>query len=318
MKNRNGLIAACVAVLATMLVQNTFANVFNKAIGNWSVATNWSSAAAVPGVADEAYIREGRTAIISSDVGVISNFFIGDNSTTYGTGTGIVTIAAGGKLVVSSDGAQLGRQAAGAVGILNLNGGSLQIGDATGNMRMYVGLDTATAGKNPAGFFNINSGTFNGRLLVGSTGIAGATADKVTINGSTATIKSTSTAGNVLEVRQTGILNFIFDATGISTMDYGASGVGGTTTFSVGSQIIIDGSAYTGGSNTFTLIKAGTLGTKNCTVVLTNFANAGATYSWDQTADTFTVTTAVPEPATIGMVGLGAIALMLFRRRMRK
>lgn len=316
MKNKK-LVIACAAVLAAMAGQTAFglSCVFNKDYSDWSIATNWANGV-VPGVADEAYIRQGRTAVISSDVGVISNFFIGDNATTYGTGTGIVTIAAGGKLVVSSDGAQLGRQAAGAVGILNLNGGTLQIGDSTGSGRMYVGLDT-TAGKNPAGFFNINGGTFNGRLLVGSTGQTGSTADKVTINGSTATIKSTSTAGYALEVRQTGTLNFIFDATGISTMDYGASGVGGSTTFGTGSQIIIDGSAYTGGSNTFTLIKAGTLGAKNCTVVLTNFANAGATYSWDQTADTFTVTTAVPEPATIGMLGLGTIAILFFRRQMR-
>lgn len=288
---------------------------------NWTNPAVWTTPGngTLPGIADTAYIRGDRTVTIDSDVGSIFNFYIGDSASFGQTGTVNIT---GGKLV-SVNGSTtvrsaVGRPLNGAMGYLNLSGGTLQMGAASGTNVLHIGVDTATT-NHTTGIFSISgTGNFNGRLLVGSA-ISGDSGDKVRILGSSATIGTTSTSGNALEVRASGILEFIFDATGISTMDYGASQVGGTASFATGSQILIDGAAYTGGSNTFTLIRAGVLSAATTpTIVLTNFAE-GTTYSYNTTLDTLTVTTAaIPEPATIGMVGLGAIALMIFRRQMRK
>ncbi len=286
-KDRNGLIIAIILAFSSMAVQNGMAasDIFSVANGDWADPDSWSLGY-VPGAADTAFLRQGRTANISTDVGSITTFNIGDNAVSYPPGTGTLNIN-NGKLVVSSDG-NLGRATLGSIGILNLNGGTLQVGDATGSMRIMVGLD-ATPDKFTQGLLNISGGTFIGRLLIGSTGVAGATnVDMVTISGSTATIGCTSTSGSALEVRETGKIKFVFSATGISTMDYGASGVGGTATFVAGSQIIVDGAAYTGGDATFDLIKAGVLGTQNATVTLTN-CNAGTTYSWNTTTDILSV-----------------------------
>lgn len=286
--NRNSLIVAIMVIFSSMMIHDAMAlsDIFNVANGDWAVAANWSIGT-VPTAADSVFIRQGRIANISTDVGSITTFNIGDSAASYPPGTGTLNINSGGKLVVSTDG-NLGRAVLGSIGILNLNGGTLQVGDATGSMRILVGLD-ATPDKFTQGLLNISGGTFIGRLLIGSTGVAGATnIDIVTITGSNATIGCTSTSGSALEVRETGVIKFVFGANGISTMDYGASGVGGQATFVAGSQIIVDGAAYTGGDATFNLIKAGVLGTQNATVILTN-CNAGTTYSWNTTTDILSV-----------------------------
>ena len=156
---------------------------------------------------------------------------------------------------------------------------------SAGENVLNVGLDTSSA--HSTGVLTINAGTFSGRLLVGSAE-ASDSGDKVTIHGASATIGTTSTIGNALEVRASGTLEFKFDTSGISTMDYGTSGSGGVATFAAGSQVVIDGAAYTGDTATFNLITAGTLGSENATVSLVNFAE-GTTYDWDQTTDILSV-----------------------------
>lgn len=286
---RSRLIVAVLVMFSSVMVQYTLAGseVLNVA-GAWETASNWSLGT-VPAAADTVFIRVGREATISSDVGSITSFNLGDN---YGAPpyTGTLTINSG-KLVVSADGACVGRQAQGAIGTLNLNGGTLQIGDATGSQRLFVGLDTTA--KATQGFFNINGGTFIGKMIVGSSSVTGAVPDTLTINGSSAAIGCTS-SGTVLDVRETGTIKFIFDSTGVSVMDYGSSGNGRTVTFATGSQIIIDGAAYTG-DGTFSLIKAGTLGTAATpTVILTNCV-AGSTYSYNTTTDIFSVSLKSPK-----------------------
>ncbi len=268
-------------------VQGVFAAlvVLDTDNSNWSNPAAWSGDI-LPGASDTAIIRNQDTVTIDSDVDPVLNFYIGDTATYQQTGT--VNIVSG-KLVSLSGGtarSAVGRPASGSVGFLNLSGGTLQMGAVSGGTNVLnIGVDTA--GVSSTGIFTISGGTFDGRLLVGSA-ISGDAGDKVRVVGSSATIGTTSTLGNALEVRASGRMEFIFDATGISTMNYGTSGNGGTVSFAAGSSILVDGAAYTGGSAVFNLITAGLLGTKNATVTLTNFP-VGTMYDWNTAYDTLSI-----------------------------
>ncbi len=278
------------AVICLLMANDGFAisYILSKTPANWTDTTAWTvNNGLYPGIDDGAFIRGNRIATINSDVGVVSNFFIGE-----ATAGGTINITAGGKLVTTTS-SYVGRPQVADNGIyvcsLLLTSGTLQVG-TNSEALLQIGVDVSTTARG-TGRFTINGGTFNGRLLVGSA-IAGDTGDIVRIEGSSATIGTASTTGNALEVRASGTLEFIFDATGISPMTYE-----GTVTFAPGSSIIVNGAAYTGGARTFNLITAGTLGEKNCTVVLTNFAGE-ASAVWDSLDGVFRVTTgAVAEPA---------------------
>lgn len=261
--------------------------ILNTDGSTWSNSV-WTGVSTYPGSADTAFIRGSRTVTVDSDVGSVRAFYIGD-AVSYDGGTGAVNIVSGGSLtsLTTSTTARsaLGRyNTDGAVGHMNISGGTLNMGNA-GETILYVGVDTPSA--NVTGNLTISGGTFNGRLLVGSNE-SGDFGDNVIVDGASATIGTASTVGNALEVRASAKLTFKFDATGISTMHYGTSGSGGIVSFATGSQIVVDGAAYTGGDATFNLITAGQLGTENCLISLINLP-AGTTYSWDQTADILSV-----------------------------
>ena len=87
-------------------------------------------------------------------------------------------------------------------------------------------------------------------------------------------------------MRSTGDLEFIFDETGISTLSYANE----QARFYDGSTILVDGSAYTGGSDTFSLIDAASFfNTVTPAIVLTNFTD-DVSYEWDAATAAFTVT----------------------------
>ncbi len=251
--------------------------------GDWNVNANWTGGL-VPVAADLAYIRDGRTAIVTNDVGTIKQMFIGgllgssDNS-------GAVNIQSG-KLIslLYSD---VGRRAqtAGAVGTLRISGGTFQSGDSAGSEVVSIGGDLSATGLLEVS----GTGTFVGRAIIGSND-TGDSNDVFRIIGSNVTVGNTSTAGqNSLEFRESGSLEFVFDAAGIATASFQE-----VVTFATGSPgIVVDGSAYTGGAATFTLLEAGTISATAPPITLVGFAS-GTTYSWNSTTDEFSVT--VPEP----------------------
>ncbi len=284
-----------VSLVAILLMAGnaSAANAILNADGStWSNSV-WTGVSGFPSSADVAYIRNGYEVTVDSDVGSVTRFHVGDISAA-----GTVNIVAGGSLTStttsSSLRSDLGRGTKdGSVGNMTISGGTLNMGSAGENV-LNVGLDTSSA--HSTGGLTISAGAFSGRLLVGSAEV-GDSGDKVTIHGASAILGTASTIGNALEVRASGTLEFKFDEAGISTMDYGTSGSGGVATFAAGSQIIIDGAAYTGGAATFNLITAGTLGTENAVVSLVNFAD-GTTYDWNKTTDALSVNV-VPKPADI-------------------
>lgn len=297
------------------LMQGVFAAlvVLDTNNSNWSNPAAWSGDI-LPGASDTAIIRNQDTVTINSDVDPVFNFYIGDTAVYQQTGT--VNVVSG-KLISLSGGtarSAVGRPVVGAVGLLNLSGGTLQMGAVPGGTNVLnIGVNPH-ASTNCTGIFTISGGTFDGRLLVGSamTGDAG---DKVRIVGSSAAIGTTSTLGNALEVRASGSLEFVFDAAGISTMNYGTSGNGGIATFAAGSSILVDGAAYTGGAKTFTLITAGTLGSANIpAVTLTNFPD-GTTYSYNTGSDTLTVTVPAAAVSELSLPDIFA-EQMVFQREL--
>ncbi len=279
------------AVILLMAGNASAANAILNTDGSaWSNSV-WTGITGYPGSSDIAYIRNGYEVTVNSDVGSVTRFHIGDAAVS-----GTINIVADGSLTstTASDTlrSDLGRGTKdGSAGYMNISGGTLKMGNTGGNV-LNIGLDAASA--HSTGILTISAGAFNGRLLVGSSE-AGDSGDQVTITGASAIIGTASTIGNALEVRASGTLEFKFDAVGISTMDYGTSGSGGVATFAAGSQIVIDGSAYTGGAAAFNLITAGTLGAENATVSLINFAE-GTTYDWNNTTDVLSVHV-VPNPA---------------------
>ncbi len=286
---------------------------------DWSNPAAWTSDL-LPVAADDVFIRNGYNVTVSTDVGSVTRFYIGEHANSSGT----VNMVSG-KLVStttsSTDRSTVGRPVANATGtgfgVLNLSGGTLQMGAVSGTEVLNIGVNTATT--RSTGIFTVSGGTFDGRLLVGSAIADDVGGDIFRVVGNGGTIGTASTVGNALEVRASGTLEFIFGATGISTLNYGTSGVGGTASFATGSDLIIDGAAYTGGANTFTLITAGTLSqATKPTISLIGFdPKYEAVYDYNTSTDILSVTV-VPEPATIGMVGLGAIALLVARRQIRK
>lgn len=260
--------------------------------GIWSQTNIWS-ASIVPNAGDNVFIRNGCIVTLDSTAAAINNITIGEGTTS----SGMLRVVTGGYLNLTGSVAVAKTAVASGYGTLEIAGGTF-----IKNGSVVVGNGGIT------GLVSISSGTFVGSIELGSAATNLDVGDRFRVIGSTANISGVNfTAG------RGSITEFIFDATGIATLNYS-----GIARFATGSQIIIDGAAYTGGAHTFSLLNVGDIGTSigAPTVILTNFA-AGTTYNYDTSGNTFTVTT-IPEPATIGMLGFGAGAILLFRRRMMK
>ena len=111
---------------------------------------------------------------------------------------------------------------------------------------------------------------------------------------------STIDVGGAVNAKVNSIFDFTLDETGVSAID-----VTGDLTITAGSALNVDYSAYTGTDETVTLF------TLTDTSVVTGLDNwEGASLVGNN------VVVAIPEPATIGMLGLGTVGLLAFRRRM--
>jgi hypothetical protein len=266
-----------------------------NAAGNWNDTAIWAGGN-LPQASDSAYVRSNATVTVNS--------YTTPGLALVGAGwinqTGTLTVGTGG--VLNTTTLQAGREPTSghSTGLITLNGGG-EI-KATG---VQVG-----SGLRATGIMTINGGTFSASTVVlGHNTELDDTGDKFVINGSSAII-GTSSHFTI----NAGTLEFNFDAAGISTLS-----VAGNMQYGSGSNakaIVIDGTAYTGGQNVFTLITAGNLIAFN-EITLKGFGpEYEATYNYDTTAKALTVSV-IPEPVTLGLLGSGMLVLMAVRRMMR-
>ena len=186
-------------------------------------------------------------------------------------------------------------------GTLNLTGGAVTV------PKQSAQNNVEKIWLNGGSLLDISGGThiFNERIAG-----YGAAVNTFRITGSEATI-------NVHQQSYFNVkMEFIFDANGISTFDSDSRlGFGGN-------DLLVDTRNYTGESMTFVLIDvedtANSSGFGGDIEILTA---AGYTAVYDQSqmntgAGEITVTlTAVPEPSSTALLGLGGLSLMLRRRR---
>ncbi|MEJ6571422.1 MAG: PEP-CTERM sorting domain-containing protein [Akkermansiaceae bacterium] len=195
-------------------------------------------------------------------------------------------------------------------GTLNLTGGALTL--------------TTTSQSNNSGQFHLN----NGSLLNFSGGVHTIN-ERIQTVGATSIIRITGSAATINVHQQGGFnadMDFVFDAAGISTFDSDSRlGFGSST-------ITIDASAYTGGDATFVLVdtelfnatyanNGGGFGTIGTIIAPTGFTATLDQSLFDGDDDagftgeiTLTIT-AVPEPSSTALLGLGGLALILRRRK---
>lgn len=251
-----------------------------KTGGSWAKGANWTPGQP-PSDINSVYIRDGLSATVTADAGAIAQFYLGDNFTNYPPGSGFLNILPGGKLITTND-SSVGRQnAPGADGELSISGGLLQLGDATGNRILKIGVDNAKAPI--TGNVILSGGEFRGRILLGSTGVSNALPDRLRIAGDAVVAGSSSSTGPGLEVGGSGTVEYDFNLSGVSGMNFQQS----TGIFHSGSAVIVDGAAYKSGAMDFVLLQCAAFnGTPN--VTLQNCPD-GTTYAWNTNSGTFTV-----------------------------
>ena len=140
-----------------------------------------------------------------------------------------------------------------AVGVVNQSGGT------AGAVNLYLGEGGSSGTYNMSGGIlnvgTVDAGTYLTLLANNLINFSGGTS---TINGrvscgSTSTIRVTGSDATVNLYQATGTMagtyEFIFDAAGVSSLDYSSY-----VQFAAGAKLVVDGSAYTRGPASFTLI----------------------------------------------------------------
>lgn len=297
--------SALIALLGISL-SASYANTvyFNTANGDWAVASNWYNSTQ-PTVSDTAVAPSGTTLTISTSVitGGLLMGGSGQGSFTTIAGTGTVNLINGGTLQTYQGGAQ--RNQTDTTSIFNMSGG-------TCNVTGYFEVGNSTISNN-VGIATISGGTLTqtntsnktpGGFLIGT--------DTSTTGHGTLIIQGNSVAisGTTLVNYAYGTLKYKLGATGISAFN-----LSGNATFSNGSTLLIDGSDYTGGASTFTLLTSSSLTNSGAQIQYTGFG-AGLQPTVNIGANTITLTVAaVPEASSVSLLGgLAAVGLLLMRK----
>jgi hypothetical protein len=296
--------------------------------GDWSTLSEWynntamSPAIALPGTADTAVINQNKSVDVNSAVGTTAGI-INVNNQLSGT-TATLNVNAGGSL---SHNGVLYIAPSGASGTVNIQGGTLTQ-SGTGGRTVIQGNTSDPS----ASIFNISSGTYtalgaaagDALYIKGATmNISGGTIDMTggqvipqnnpvfNITGDAATI--TMDRLNLLSADRTSDWNFTLGANGVSA-------VGNNAFLHLAyANITVDGSNYTGPGGIIDLFTAPNVASTAINpVTITGFNPSLYSVVYE---DSTTVNysrlniTAIPEPATLGMVVVFCSGMVFVRRR---
>ncbi len=295
------LVSAC-AFFPLASESRANSRVADPAGGNWGSVATWTGGTGLPGSVtnDLVIIRNQSHVTLNSNV----NGPMGISAVTLGAlnAVPVLNIEDGAVLDITG-GLEVIRSGniANTTTVVNMTGGTITSGSLL--------LNGAAGNTNVSATFNFSGGSFTtGATSVGYTA-TGATAGIFNVIGSAGTMSGTSLAVNLA-----GTMKFTLDATGVSALGYS-----GAATFASGSTLTIDGSGYTGGIGTITLINAGSLvgdlGSINDSI--TGFNPAFITnLVWDAgNGDLLLNISAVPEPQTYAMLGLAMLVIFAAVRR---
>jgi len=258
---------------------------------NFGTAGNWDNGS--PGNVDGvANINNGNT------VNLASNY----------TGANTYTLAVGGNstLNASADFTATGL-AIQNTGTVNLTGGAYVL-PKTSASNNGVGAD-GVLNISSGGTLNISGGShqFNERSVING---------NFNVTGSSATIRM-----NQIGSATGGSFNFTMDSTGVSSI---VGDLGFSWLSIAGASLNVDGSAYSGGAGSYTLVDSNNFGAMMSagSIAVTGLGTEGIDYNVVITdiagggvgRDTI-ILNVVPEPSSTALLGLGGLALVLRRRK---
>ncbi len=297
-------------------------------------------------------VRSGRTLAISADLSDAGGILrLGNNAGHYGTvnqtagtvaadeihsgnvaGTAAANsewnLAGGALNATTMTVVNQGRINVTGTGAMTING-ALSTINGTGQLNINGGIFTidksaANVTVSGDGLLKLQSGTLNnigsaaGNVWFGTSDIeiSGGTVNLTGQNYFGSEFKVVGDAAGILSIDR---LNssasyqpdyvFVMDADGISSIENANWMTLGDATISV------DGSAYTGGTGTFTLFDTGFLSSTSTSVSVTGFTGGLSGYiTQDQDNDIVTLTV-IPEPATLGLIAAFGAGMLFIRRR---
>jgi hypothetical protein len=290
MKN---LFICCMAVILAVNVSygvNCFWNNSDPANNYWVNPGNWDN---FPTSVDNVYINSlmpGDALIKDGDAAVANNVYL-SWSQHYADGSPFVLRQTGGSLTITQQ-LLLGVYDSNAYGKLIMEGGVLSMGAAGGNS-MYIG-------KNGRGIIEMSGGTINtashidaGGVVAGTEGILNMTGGTININGKLMAGRYAGAVGRVYISGGTVYATDLYHELGWNLDGDGLIDVSGT------GEIILTGQDKTKLEN---YIANGYL-TANGNI------NDAVIVEYEEGGQWYTSMTAVPEPATMLLLGLGGIVL---------
>lgn len=220
---------------------NIVYNYYKAPKGDWNDAKNWSRKR-VPAAGDDAIVRDNAQVVIAAKAPDVRVVGLG------GQKASTITLSEGGSLTVLEK-FHVSRSENNAVALLVMDGGYLRVGSNAefSNAALNVGTSATHSSRCAV---EINAGTFEGGMNIGAT-LETATG-KVTIRGTKPIVRGLVEKRDGLNVYKTGTIEFVLDASGIASLDYGKTWL----SLKEGALLRADGAAYQGPSQTFTLISA--------------------------------------------------------------
>lgn len=346
MKTRTQLLAVFAATIVPGLASAQIQ--WNASNGNMGVATNWTPNSPITTTGNSWSIENGGTATVDNGNtytltlggGGSPGFYVGNAG-----GSGTLILNGNGSLTVTGGNMSIGQNASGGAGSVTLNGtsrlttGAIFVGHrTTGSLTVNSGATVSSSTVNIATGSNGGNGTVN---LYGTMHASGTSDISIRLGNSTQNTQGTlnifagaslTSAGGLTTNNQNGPFAINVDGSG-STISLAGNVVANNnrTTFSFladegGVSTVFSSLNVNIGGSALRLNIDDYLGTGNLVLFsgLTGVSGTFGSVTWlGSTQGTLvyganSIYVVVPEPTTLGFLGLGVLALAMTNRRRRK